>query len=110
MNINKIIKAESKHGQRRGLASQSNRANERLAHALKYNPIRPVGRCKMMTITTENHFTGVKHTIILSHDPGNGTDRFNAYLDGDNWRNGLSRYRFTRWLFKQIDSVRSDWS
>ena len=93
-----------------GTASQANSDNKRLVHALGHKPIRPVDGYKILTVTTFNHMTGVSHEMILSHDPGNGTGRFNTYLDGDKWRNGWSRWRFVNWMFSQIEHVRSNWS
>jgi len=109
MSIKKIIKNKSNRGQRMAESSNAIQENKRLSHMLNREPIRPIEGCKLITITTENHITGIKHEIVLSHDPGNGTNRFNACLDGDRWRNGLSRWRFVNWLFDQIQSVRSDW-
>ena len=109
MNISQIIEQKSDSGSVKGRASQDVQFNNRLAHIVGLDPIRPIKGHKMLTITTENHITGVKHTLVLSHDPGNGTNRFNTYLNGDRWRNGWSRWRFVNWMFRQIDSVRSDW-
>jgi len=92
---------------RMGKASQAVQENNRLAHALKH---RPVTSYLVFELDTHNPRTGQRHHSDIRHDIDNGNDRYAVYLDGERWRNGWSRTRFIDWLFRQIDSVRVDWT
>lgn len=88
-----------------GKRSQEVQENKRLSAAIGYQPLTSY---LVLEMDTHNPRTGTKHHIELRHDPGNGNDRYNVYLDGEKWRNNWSRTRFTNWLFGQIDSVRQN--
>jgi hypothetical protein len=97
----------SEKASRMGRASQAAQENDRLAYALSY---RPTTSYLVFELDTHNPRTGQRHHIEIRHEMSTGNNRYAVYLDGERWRNGWSRTRFIGWLFRQIDSVRVDWS
>lgn len=89
----------------RGKNSQIVQDNNRLQAAIEFGPIRPIESIFLYEINTRNPRTGQEHHFELHHDVGNGSGKFNVYLDGEKWRTGWSKTKFTKWLFSKIDSV-----
>jgi len=94
-------------GRKRGLASQKKQRDERIAAALDYAQERD---CLIFEMATRNAGTGTEHYLEIWHQKYGGADRFAVYVDGEKWRNGWSRTRFCEWVFKQVDSVRREWT
>lgn len=91
----------------RGKNSQRVQDNRRLQSALEFGLIRPIESIFLYEINTKNPRTGQCHHIELRHDVGNGSGKFNVYLDGEMWRAGWSKTRFVSWLFAKIDVVKN---
>lgn len=91
---------------RMGKRSQEVQRNHRLEHL---TDLRPTTSFLVFELRTNNPTTGIQHHIEIRHEIDNGTNRYNIYLNGERWRNGWSRTRFVKWIYTQIDSVRSDW-
>jgi hypothetical protein len=92
-----------------GRKGQAVQENARLASALAYGPRRPVESYLVFQIHTRNPRTGQEHEIEIKSEPGDGDNRYHAYLDGVSWAKPWSRWGFCRWLFEKIDSVLNDW-
>ena len=107
--LHQIIEKRREVGRVRGLKSAGSDSNTRLQAALEYGPNRSIESYLVFEIRTFNPRTKQRHLLEIRHDPGDGNDRYSVYLDGDRWHKPWSRWGFCRWLFKQIDSVRSDW-
>lgn len=93
----------------RGLYGRKTQENNRLQHALEFGPTRPIESYYVFGIATYNPSTGIAHIFEIRHDVGNGTNRYNIYLDGELWKINFSRWWFVNWLFERIESVRVDW-
>ena len=93
-------------GRKRGLRSQEVQRDRRLAAAIDY--CAPKDHL-IFEMATRSARTGTMHYLEIWHEKFGGTNRFAVYVDGEKWRNGWSRTRFCEWVFKQIDSVRTDW-
>lgn len=105
-----MIEAARERASRRGWLSQAARRNERLAVALEYEPPRPVERILLFELATWNPLRQQGHYLELWHELDSESGSFAVYLDGERWRNGWSVSRFSCWLAKQIDRVRTEWS
>ena len=103
-----LIERAREHGAQQGRRSQEVRRDTRLAAALEFGTARSIESFLVFELATRNPQSGILHYLEIRHEIGNGNDRFAVYLDGDRWRNGWSRSRFCVWLFKQIESVRTD--
>lgn len=92
-----------------GKRSQDVQTNSLLAAAMAYGSIRAIESYLVFEIRTRNPRTGVEHLIEIKNDPGDGNNRYHAYLDGARWAKPWSRTGFCRWLFTKIDSVVVGW-
>ncbi len=92
-----------------GKRSAEVRRDGRLAAALAYDA-EVVRSFLVFEVRTFNPCSGQRHLLELKHELRNGNDRFNLYIDGTRQRNQWSRTGFVDWMFRKIESVRTDWS